>query len=130
MVTKSIPETPLGKLMYYIDELLLMLQQSFPDDRDLHFYHDKFAAGRKANPRLVAEMMAQELLPYEKQIQAKDESFFMNMKVDAGNDELRLIEKIKGLWSTGFSQTTKDSIWKYCAVYLKLLHVLGFVSET
>src|SRR3989338_9293819 len=131
---KTIPDTDLGKFLYYMNEFYIFLEKLFPGDKDLQSYHGQFLEFKKYNAQLVAEIFTKTLLPMEKQILEQDEQFFLtefkiesiqsNIPIDLGEYEEALYNKIRTLWVETLDQTAKETVWKYFAI------LLGFVKNT
>lgn|SRR3989338_4802006 len=131
---KTIPDTDLGKFLYYMNEFYIFLEKLFPGDKDLQSYHGQFLEFKKYNAQLVAEIFTKTLLPMEVQILARDEQFFLNefkiesiqsnLPISIGGYEKELYNKIQRLWLENLDQTAKETVWKYFAI------LLGFGKKT
>src|SRR3989338_9072813 len=131
---KTIPDTDLGKFLFYMNEFFTFLEKIFPEDTDLQSYHGKFLEFKKYNAQLVAEIFTKTLLPMEKQILEQDEQFFLNefkiesiqsnLPIALGEYEEALYNKIRALWLDTLDQTAKETVWKYFAI------LLGFGKKT
>jgi hypothetical protein len=102
-----------------MDQFMVELKQTFPEEKALGKYYTGFDLLRKSNPRKVVVEFMNEITPFASQIMGKDEQFFLNNTVNlpAVLDEMN----IRSHWMGDISQATKDAIWQY----LQTLYMLG-----
>ena len=93
-----------------LDQFLVELKETFPEDPSFKKYYNSFDIMRSANPRKCVEVFMKEISPYSSQIMAKDESVFKSIELD-----------IKKHWGPDLSDGTKGAIWQY----LQTLNILG-----
>lgn len=88
-------------------ETLDILHDKFPDDKDLFYSKSRVEMSINYSPRLVVEKFHRNILPYEDQIKANDEHFFIGMsKTDSTFSAFSLHEK----WSE-FSEDEKEKLF-------------------
>ncbi len=101
-----------------MDQFIVELQKTFPEEKSIKKYHTSFDLLRKSNPRKCVDAYMAEVGPYQEKIMAKDESFFLD-----GSSKSEFLNEIniKKYWTPELSQNTKDAIWQY----LQTLYILG-----
>src|SRR3989338_5288877 len=125
---KTIPASDLGKFLYYMDQFFVYLKQTFPEDTDLEYFHDKFLEFKKYNSQMIVEIFIQNMLPMEDHIMKKNEKFFLDEfdfgslrlegAIDLSQYEQHLYGKIKQLWTSSIPSEGKETIWKYFQILL------------
>jgi hypothetical protein len=101
-----------------MDQFMIELKQTFPEEKALGKYYTGFDILRKSNPRKMVIEFMNEITPFASQIMNKDERFFLNeCNLPAVLDEMN----IRTHWTPELSQSTKDAIWQY----LQTLYMLG-----
>ena len=102
-----------------MDQFMVELKETFPEEKALGKYYTGFELLRKSNPRKCVTGFMEEISPFAQQVMAKDESFFLDTtsKLPDVLDEIH----IRDHWPNGLSQATKDAIWQY----LQTLYMLG-----
>jgi len=129
---KTLPETDLGKFLHHMNGFFEFIKQTFPNDKDLEYYHDQFLEFKKYNASLIAQMFVESTIPYEAHILSRNDKFFLdelkleelqknmpqNLPINIGDYEKGLYEKIRRLWLTDLEKTAKNTIWKYFAILL------------
>ena len=104
----------------FIDELSDM----YPEDNHFEMAKNTLYFLKKTNPRKVLEFFySYMVIPYEKKIIEKDETFFFNKSYDEEVSEyvksLNVITNLKRYWSS-MSEKTKETIWLYVHLMVKL----------
>ena len=116
--------TPLSK---FNEQFLNFLQEMcalFPEDKKLKSFCFSVELLKKANPRELMNQFKIHVGPFETQLLARDETFFINNTFDiqsssAVSDMLR----IKHIWNSGnLSAQDKECIWNYFRVFFHLLN--------
>jgi hypothetical protein len=100
-----------------MDQFMVELKQTFPEEKALGKYYTGFDMLRKSNPRKCVVTFMDEITPYASAVMNKDESLFDNENLPAVLEEMH----IKNHWTPELSQNTKDAIWQY----LQTLYMLG-----
>ena len=100
-----------------MDQFMVELKQTFPEEKALGKYYTGFDMLRKSNPRKCVVTFMDEITPYASAVMNKDESLFGNENLPAVLEEMH----IKNHWTPELSQNTKDAIWQY----LQTLYMLG-----
>jgi len=99
-----------------LDKFLEELIEVFPEESTLKKYQASYDLMKKTNPRKVVDVFMASVIPYQKQISAADEQFFLNNNIDF-LDGLN----IKNWWNDDLSDNTKACIWQY----IQNLTILG-----
>jgi hypothetical protein len=101
-----------------LDQFMVELKQTFPEEKALGKYYTGFDIMRSSNPRKCVVEFMNEITPYAQQVMNKDESFFI-----AGENLPAVLTEmhIREHWTPELSQNTKDAIWQY----LQTLYMLG-----
>ena len=101
-----------------MDQFMVELKQTFPEEKALGKYYTGFDLLKKSNPRKCVVGFMEEITQYASQVMSKDENFFLDEsnKLPAILDEMH----IRTHWPE-ISQNTKDAIWQY----LQTLYMLG-----
>jgi len=117
------------------EQMLAMLNKikvTYPEERDFVMLYDICETYTKINPVRVMRAFGKFANPYRTQIMNKDLEFFMNKKyeedmdkdkeVNARKDEILFkIEYFKNVLVAKSSDTTREAIWKYMQVLIKLM---------
>ena len=107
------------QLTNFIDELINL----FPKDKEISLAKDTIMFLKKTNPRKIIEFFRDYFLKYENKIKTRDVSFFIdkdyNNEVSEYVKSLNVITNLKNYWKN-LSQNTKDNIWLYMNVLVKL----------
>ena len=111
-----------------MDQFFVYLKQTFPEDTDLEYFHDKFLEFKKYNSQMIVEIFIQNMLPMEDHIMKKNEKFFLDEfdfgslrlegAIDLSQYEQHLYGKIKQLWTSSIPSEGKETIWKYFQILL------------
>jgi hypothetical protein len=102
-----------------LDQLFDYLEENFPFFKsDVILSRSTTEFIRKSNPRLVVEQFMGNVGPYEQEIFACDEHFFLNFEnnltQNLSNENLIFGSKIKNMWlSPDITDTQKAHIWLY-----------------
>ena len=108
--------TSVGTFNDMLQQFLLELETTFPEEKAFKKYHTSFDIMRAANPRKCVDAYMKTASKYSNQIMQKDDSFFSEFS------EL----PISSYWNDDLSDTTKNAIWQY----LQTLNILGMTITT
>jgi hypothetical protein len=108
--------TSVGAWNDMMEQFLNELEKTFPEEKAVVKYKNGFELLRKSNPRKCVDGYMTSVAPFQEQIMAKDESFFL-----ASNESLIKEMNLQKHWSQELSSVTKDAIWQY----LQTLFILG-----
>lgn len=102
-----------------MDQFLVELKDTFPEEKSLRKYHTGFDLVKKSNPRKCITEFMNEVTPFADYIMKKNEELFLN-------DDINLPSILNGMnikehWNDKLPQATKDAIWQY----LQTLYMLG-----
>ena len=99
------------------------LTEMFPHDKNIKIAQTSLMFIKKTNPRKLLELFKYYIYRYETKIMQRDESFFLQRSFDDDMSEyvksLNAVTDLKDHWCT-MSEKTKDSIWMYFIVLIKL----------
>lgn len=106
-----------------MNQFLLELIETFPNEKAMKKYHLAFEMAKSTNARMVLNEFMQSVTPYAQQIMGKNESFFFDH-----NSEIPFVNELnlKDHWNDSLSQNTKDAIWQY----LQTLYLMGMTIST
>jgi hypothetical protein len=99
-----------------LQQFLVELETTFPEEKAFKKYHTSFDIMRAANPRKCVDAYMQTASAYSNQVMQKDDSFFSDFT------EL----PISLYWNDDLSEGTKNAIWQY----LQTLNILGMTITT
>ena len=108
--------TSVGTFNDMLQQFLLELETTFPEEKAFKKYHTSFDIMRAANPRKCVDAYMKTASNYSNQIMQKDDSFFSEFT------EL----PISAYWNDDLSDGTKNAIWQY----LQTLNILGMTITT
>lgn len=108
--------TSVGTFNDMLQQFLLELETTFPEEKAFKKYHTSFDIMRAANPRKCVDAYMKSATNYSNQIMQKDDSFFTDFT------ELPL----SAYWNDDLSEGTKNAIWQY----LQTLNILGMTITT
>ncbi len=102
-----------------LDQFMVELKETFPEEKTLGKYYTGFDLLKKSNPKRCVTAFMDEITPYASQLMAKDDTFIL----DTNNVLPAILEEmhIREHWTSDTSQNTKDAIWQY----LQTLYMLG-----
>ena len=104
------------KLQEFVDDLLA----SYPGVTDIRVMKTMLNLTVAMDIKLPQDMFNRcVVIPYEQQILAKDECFFLEEAYDPQYADINIIEKLKGIWKT-LPAEDKEIVWKYFQVLLVL----------
>jgi hypothetical protein len=91
------------------------LSEMYPDDPDFSMFLTTIRLMRSTNPSLVVSNLYDATHPYEEQIIAKDERFFLENDFDEHKEsvDMDIMNKLKQYVSQ-MSESSKENVWKYC----------------
>ena len=98
------------------------LHELYPKDKDIALAKNSIYLLKKTNPKKIFTIFKENIYPYKEQIFNKNENFFLdyNYTSDYGvSNSFNTIMNLKKYWKL-MSNTTKNSIWLYLQVLLKL----------
>jgi len=99
-----------------LQQFLVELETTFPEEKAFKKYHTSFDIMRAANPRKCVDAYMSKASQYSNQIMQKDDSFFSDFT------EL----PISLYWNDNLTEGTKNAIWQY----LQTLNILGMTITT
>ena len=99
-----------------LQQFLVELETTFPEEKAFKKYHTSFDIMRAANPRKCVDAYMSTASMYSNQIMQKDDSFFSEFT------EL----PISLYWNDSLTEGTKNAIWQY----LQTLNILGMTITT
>ncbi len=106
-----------------LEDFITELSEMYPQDKEIDLAKNTIYLLKKTNPRKLIEFFYQYFLQFEQKINNKDESFFINRDYDNDVSEyvksLNVITNLKKYWKL-MSEQTKDNIWLYIQVLIKL----------
>ena len=105
-----------GAFTEMMNQFLIELVKTFPDEPAIKKYQSTFDLMKKANSRKCVDVFMNSSRKFQNQIMNKDESFFLNENVDF----LKSLN-INKWWNDSLSENTKNAIWQY----LQTLIILG-----
>jgi hypothetical protein len=108
--------TSVGTFNDMLQQFLVELETTFPEEKAFKKYHTSFDIMRAANPRKCVDAYMKTASKYSNQIMQKDDSFFSDFT------EL----PISSYWNDDLSDGTKNAIWQY----LQTLNILGMTITT
>lgn len=95
------------------------LSQMYPEDPDFPLFLTTVRLLKTSNPSLLAKYIAENTGPYEEQILAKDEKFFLTHDFQSHDVDIDILSKLKNYVSS-MSAETKEHVWKYCQNIIRL----------
>ena len=99
-----------------LQQFLVELETTFPEEKAFKKYHTSFDIMRAANPRKCVDAYMSKASQYSNQVMQKDDSFFSEFT------EL----PISLYWNDNLTEGTKNAIWQY----LQTLNILGMTITT
>jgi hypothetical protein len=108
--------TSVGTFNDMLEQFIVELENTFPEEKSFKKYHTSFDIMRAANPRKCVDAYMKTANKYSNQIMQKDDSFFVEF------DDL----PISKYWNDDLSEGTKGAIWQY----LQTLNILGMTITT
>tara|TARA_Y100000401_G_C8230513_1_gene177870 strand:+ start:284 stop:685 length:402 start_codon:yes stop_codon:yes gene_type:complete len=106
------------------DEFVKDLISLFPNDKDFKLLKNSFNLMKLADDKKPFELFARYSQNFEKQVQAKDERFFLDHDYEdvvtkESNFTEDLVNKLKSYWKV-MSEEDKEIIWKYLGLFFGL----------
>jgi hypothetical protein len=99
------------------------LNDMYPDDMDIKMAKNSIETLKILNPKKLYEVFSSIVIPFKEQIINRDEGFFLNINVKGGDMgdgySITTVMNLKKYWS-GMSDTTKECMWQYFGVLVKL----------
>jgi hypothetical protein len=97
------------------------LKDMFPEDADFPTFLTFLGLLQKTNPSMVVNTFYESVVvPFEKQIDSKDEAFLMSYGAEEyGSEVSGFMVKVKEYWSV-LDVQTKDSLWQYFYILKEL----------
>jgi hypothetical protein len=108
--------TSVGTFNDMLQQFILELESTFPEEKAFKKYHTSFDIMRAANPRKCVDVYMKNAGKYSDMIMQKNDSFFTELT------EL----PIGDYWNDDLSDGTKNAIWQY----LQTLNILGMTITT
>jgi hypothetical protein len=104
-------------------DFLTQLETAFPEDPDFPAYKTALGFLKATNPALVTSEFAKNVLPFEKVIKERNESFFLDYQftevLEADMSMDAIISKLKKMWTT-LSDGSKKAIWDHINLLVDL----------
>lgn len=111
-------------LLLQIDNFFTDLCNTFPKNKELNIFKEKFSLLKKANSQIIIDYFIVYIYPFKQNIINKEEKFFLegggqeDITAEAG---LKFRDNIKKLWVSEMSDENKEVVWKYFKVFILLL---------
>lgn len=106
-----------------IKNLIIELYEVLPYNKEIAVNKTAIELIIKTNPRLLYTAFSTYIMPYKTEILSRDDNFFLSREVQpngAINKQIvGTLNILKRLWPT-LTNSTKDSVWLYFAVLIKL----------
>tara|TARA_B100000902_G_C26979827_1_gene749711 strand:+ start:213 stop:596 length:384 start_codon:yes stop_codon:yes gene_type:complete len=106
-----------------INNLIIELYEVLPYNKDISLNKTAIELLISTNPRIIYNAFNSYVLPYKKQIMERDDTFFLNEKIQATDAVNRQVVKtltiLRNSWSK-LTDSTQDSVWLYFAVLIRL----------
>jgi hypothetical protein len=93
------------------EDLLQQMVAVFPRDPDWARYRTGIAVFRRANPMVLVEKTWECVSPYEGEIRARDEAFFLTQPVTEGAI-VQTVSKLRDLWAQ-LTPHNRSIVWDY-----------------
>ena len=123
--------TPLKIFINQMENFIIELNETY-DDSNFKMMKESFTLVKKINPRKIIDNFILYCYPYKDYIFNKNSDFFMNMNYDNetkkyGNKKKEdidwwtdIFKSYRELWRNDISEKSKDAIWQYLQVLIKL----------
>ena len=118
-------------LLQQIDNLLNDLCNTFPNNKEILLFKEKYNLLKSVNSKIIVEYFISYIYPHKDNILNEKESFFL----DGGGQEeiknekgLKFRDNIKILWCSEMSDQNKDIVWKYFKIFILLCE--KYINET
>lgn len=96
------------------------MSEMYPDDADFPSFATFLNGLQKTNPMLVISIFNENVSKFSKQIEDRDEDFFLNYSyVEYGSGITDVVGKLAGYFSA-MSPETKTCVWDYLRVLKEL----------
>ena len=98
------------------------LQEMYPEDADFALCSMSIRLLRSTNPSMLAKYIYENTNKYEEKIMARDEKFFIDTDFSEYSDyieDMNIFGKLKQ-YVSNMSESSKDSVWKYCQNIIRL----------
>lgn len=111
------------KLIHQIFNFIDELNNSFPNNKDIEIFKEKFLLLKSVNSQLIVDYFIKFIYPLKQSILDKNDSFFLE---GGGQDEvkdksgLNMRDNLKNLWITEMSEGNKEVVWKYFKIFILL----------
>jgi len=102
-------------------DFLKQLENMYPDDTDFPVFLTTLDLLKSTNPMLVVKFVKENIVDlYKDKILNKDESFFLDQDyTNHGDVDLNIVHKLKK-YVKDMSSNSKDVVWKYIELLMKL----------
>jgi len=119
----------INALFDQFQSFMIELCEMYPEDEDFGTFLTTIKLMRTTNPSLVPKYIYEHTIQFEKEILAKDESFFMNYSfVEYGEHvNLDIFSKLKQYLQT-MDEKSKENVWKYVQNIFNLANMLNKLS--
>jgi hypothetical protein len=129
MSSKQEQSSPLKLFVAQIYTFSKELCDMYPEDLDIRMAKNAIKAVKNIHPKVIYETFNEHIYPYRDQILNREESFFLDMdysqfKAKPTDLDVPLVMNLKKYW-TSLSEETKNNMWLYFAVLIKLCEKVG-----
>ncbi len=115
--------TLLNAFTTQIKNLIVELYEVLPYNKEISVNKTAIELIIKTNPRLLYVAFNSYIMPFKKQVLARDDNFFLSREVQpngAINKQIvGTLNILKAIWPS-LTSSTRDSVWLYFAVLIKL----------
>ena len=115
--------TLLNAFTTQIKNLIIELYEVLPYNKEISVNKTAIELIIKTNPRLLYTAFTTYIMPFKSQVLDRDDNFFLSREVQpngAINKQIvGTLNILKRLWPS-LTSSTKDSVWLYFAVLIKL----------
>ena len=106
-----------------INNLIIELSEVLPYNKDIAVNKTAIELIIKTNPRLMYTTFMKYIMPYKSQIIERDDAFFLSRDINESDTMTRQIVTtlniLRESWKS-LTQSTRDNVWLYFSVLIKL----------
>jgi hypothetical protein len=98
------------------------LSDMYPADSDFSLFSTSIRLLRATNPSMLAKYIYENTNHYEEKIMSRDEKFFLDTDFSEYSDyieDMNIFGKLKQ-YVASMSDSSKESVWKYCQNIIRL----------
>ncbi len=116
----SIKNIIITQISNFINEL----DTSFPNNKDIMIFKEKFSMLKSINSQLIIDYFIQFIYPHKSRIMSEDDNFFLE---GGGQDEIKdskglnMRDNLRDLWTNKMSGDNKKVVWKYFKTFILLI---------